>query len=107
MGTGAGDPRWAARATSGSTCRLHYLFCDYDGSTGFFTSADHREKDVDFTHRNFRVRGQIEMPMRRVGAEHRPAAPVDRDRRAGHLQVHRSGRDRGARERFDKEFDFR
>ena len=44
----------------------HVLFFDYDGSTSFFTSADHREKDVDFSHRNYRLRGQIEWPSKRA-----------------------------------------
>ncbi len=39
-----------------------YLFAQYDGSTGWFTTADHREKDLDFDHRNLRIRGQFEFP---------------------------------------------
>lgn len=46
--------------------QVHYLFCEYSGSTAFFTSADHREKDVDFTHENLRVRAQVEFPMRKA-----------------------------------------
>lgn len=46
--------------------QIDYLLFDYDGSTSLFTSADHREKNVDFSHRNLRFRGQIEIPMKRT-----------------------------------------
>lgn len=41
---------------------VQYLMSEYDGSTAWLTTADHREKNLDFDHRNLRVRGQVELP---------------------------------------------
>lgn len=38
----------------------HYMVFQYDGSTGFFTTADHRDKNIDADHRNFKFRTQAE-----------------------------------------------
>ncbi len=43
--------------------QVHYLFSHYDGSTAFFTSADHREKNLDFSHQNIKIRGECEIPV--------------------------------------------
>jgi hypothetical protein len=45
-----------------------YLFFDYSGSSGLFSTTDHREKDLEFSHSNMRVRGQFEFPRRNGGA---------------------------------------
>ncbi|MGD9782211.1 MAG: hypothetical protein AB7V14_08680 [Kiritimatiellia bacterium] len=71
---GLGAPQWGpgvdvrfGRAEGfGFNLQVHYLFFDYDGSTDFITTADHREKNVDFSHRNLRVRGEFEFPLRRA-----------------------------------------
>ena len=42
--------------------QVHYLFATYDGSTAWLTTADHRDKDLDFDHRNLRIHGQFEFP---------------------------------------------
>lgn len=60
------EVRFGGEDSLGFDVQAHYLFCDYDGSTTFFTSSDHREKNLEFTHRNLRVRGQIEIPMERT-----------------------------------------
>lgn len=73
---GLGAPQWGpgvdvrfGRAEGfGFNLQVHYLFFDYDGSTDFITTADHREKNVDFSHRNLRVRGEFEFPLRRAAA---------------------------------------
>lgn len=46
--------------------QFHYLFAEYDGRTAWLTTADHREKNLDFEHQNVRLRGQVEFPLRRV-----------------------------------------
>ena len=71
---GLGTPQWGpgvdvrfGRAEGfGFDLQVHYLFFDYDGGTEFFTTAEHREKNADFSHRNFRVRGEFEFPLRRA-----------------------------------------
>ena len=87
--------------------QAHYLFCQFNGSTAFFTTADHRDKDLEFDHTNFRLRGQVELPLRRgawnVGVT---AQFVDTDG-----TIESSATDPAEiiarRERFDKEFTFR
>lgn len=67
---GVGVPQWGVGVDMrmGRTnevnfsVQAHYLFSNYDGSTAFFTTADHREKNLDFDHRNIRVRGELEIP---------------------------------------------
>ncbi len=86
--------------------RAHYLFFDYSGSTAFFTSADHRDKDLDFEHRQLRLRAQVEWPMRygawTVGIQ---ARFVDA---SGLVSSSATDPDEilARRERFDKEFNF-
>ncbi len=46
--------------------QVHYLFASYDGSTAWLTTADHREKHLDFDHENLRLRGQVEIPLQRL-----------------------------------------
>ena len=46
--------------------QVHYLFANYDGSTGWLTTANHREKNLDFDHENLRLRGQVEIPLKRA-----------------------------------------
>ena len=60
------DVRFGRPEGFGFDLQVHYLFFDYDGSTDFITTAEHREKNVDFSHRNLRVRGEFEFPLRRA-----------------------------------------
>ena len=46
--------------------QVQYLFASYDGSTAWLTTADHREKHLDFDHENLRLRGQVEIPLQRL-----------------------------------------
>lgn len=84
----------------------HYLMMTYDGSTGFFTTAEHRKKDLDLDHRNIRVRGALEFPVGRArmvaGVQ---VEMIDLD---GTLESSASSREEiiARRERFDKEFSF-
>lgn len=86
---------------------VRYLFLSYHGSTAFFTTADHRDKDLDFNHQNLRLRGQVEIPLRRMawtlGVQ---AQFIDSDG-----EISSSARDPDVvlarRERFDKEFNFK
>jgi hypothetical protein len=53
----------------------HYMFSDYDGSTDFLTSSDHRSKNIDFEHSNIRGRVYLEFPLKNsrsitIGAEY-------------------------------------
>ena len=41
----------------------HWAFCNYDGSTKYFVSSQHREKHLDLDHVNYRARGLLEVPM--------------------------------------------
>lgn len=87
--------------------QAHYLFFDYSGGSGLFTTADHREKDLDFEHRNFRLRGQAEIPLRKtiltVGLQ---VQMVETD---GTIESGASDPEEilARRERFDKEFAFK
>ena len=83
-----------------------FLLFDYDGGTSFFTSADHREKNLDFSHRNYRLRGQLEFPLQRtaltVGVQ---VQWIDAE---GTLESQSTDPEEilERRERFDKEFSF-
>lgn len=82
------------------------LFFDYDGGTSFFTSADHREKNLDFTHRNYRLRGQLEWPLQRTTLSLGVLFQwVDAE---GTLESQATDPEEivARRERFDKEFSF-
>ena len=46
--------------------QAHYLFCLYNGSTSCFTTAKHRDKDLDLDHRNLRLRAELAFPQERV-----------------------------------------
>lgn len=84
-----------------------YLFFSYDGSTAFFTTADHRDKDLEFDHRNLRLRGQVEIPMRDMAWS--LGLQVQLAETEGTISS--SARDPeeilARRERFDKEFTFK
>lgn len=86
--------------------QVHYLFLDYSGSTSFFTSADHREKNVDFSHRNLRVRGQVEIPLKRVALN--LGVQVQWIETEGTVSSQATAPDEilEKQERFDKEFTF-
>ncbi len=86
--------------------QAHYLFLDYSGSTSFFTSADHREKNLDFSHRNLRLRGQIEIPLKRVALN--LGVQVQWIETEGTVSSQATDPDEilEKQERFDKEFTF-
>lgn len=87
--------------------QAHYLFMSYNGTTAFFTTADHRDKDLDFTHENIRIQAQVEFPLRRgawnVGVQ---VQMIDTEG-----LISSSATDPevilARRERFDKEFIFK
>lgn len=87
--------------------QVQYLFFSYDGSTAFFTTADHRDKDLEFDHRNLRLRGQVEIPMRDMAWS--LGLQVQLAETEGTISS--SARDPeeilARRERFDKEFTFK
>jgi hypothetical protein len=84
----------------------HVLFFDYDGSTSFFTSADHREKNLDFSHRNYRLRGQIEWPSKRAALSLGVQLQWIEAEGTIESQATDSAEIIERRERFDKEFSF-
>ena len=67
---GLGVPQWGAgvqvRLGAADKTHLdlqaHYLFCLYNGSTSCFTTAKHRDKDLDLDHRNLRLRAELRFP---------------------------------------------
>lgn len=70
---GIGVPQWGGgvqvRLGSAEQVHLdlqaHYLFCLYNGSTSCFTTAKHRNKDLDLDHRNIRLRAELAFPQER------------------------------------------
>ena len=110
-----GAPQWGPGidlhlgSTNGVQVRLRaqYLYASYDGGTGWFTTADHREKNLDFSHKNLRLRGQVEIPLNRVALTIGLQAQfIETDG-----TVSSSATDPAdilaRRERFDKDFSFR
>lgn len=54
----------------------HYAVCQYNGSTKYLTTSDHREKHVDIDHVNARARLLLEFPLKHsrsvtVGVQYR------------------------------------
>ena len=100
------DLRIGAAEGVQASLQAHYLFFNYDGSSLYLTTADHREKNVDVEHRNLRIRGQIEFPMRRgalnVGLQ------VQMIETEGSVTSQETDPEEilAARERFDKDFTF-
>jgi hypothetical protein len=84
----------------------HYLMMTYDGSTGFFTTAEHRKKDLDLDHRNIRLRGTLSFPAGRTRIV--AGVQVELVDLEGTLESSASSREEiiARRERFDKEFNF-
>ena len=86
--------------------QAHYLFCLYDGSTSFFTTAKHRNKDLDLDHRNVQLRAELAFPGERttwtVGVQ---AQFIQTD---GTLESSETdpAKIKAAPERFDKVFSF-
>ena len=86
--------------------QAHYLFATYDGSTAWLTTADHRDKDLEFDHRNLRFRGQVEIPLKRIALSLGVQAQfIETD---GLVSSSATDPDEilALRERFDKEFSF-
>jgi len=87
--------------------RARYLFFTYNGSTSFLTTADHRDKDLDFDHSNVSLRAQVEFPMKRIAWNIGIQAQfIDSE---GTIESKSTDPDEilANRERFDKEFSFR
>ena len=85
----------------------HYLMMTYNGSTGFFTTAEHRKKDLDLDHRNIRLRGALQFPLgdvRMIAGVQLELIDLD-----GTLESSAKSREEiiARRERFDKEFAFK
>jgi hypothetical protein len=67
---GIGVPQWGGgvEVRLGAADRIHldlqahYLFCLYNGGTSVFTTAKHRNKDLDLDHRNLRLRAELRFP---------------------------------------------
>lgn len=86
----------------------HYVITQYDGTTSFFTTADHREKDLDLDHSNMRIRIFVDFPRGPgkkwfIGIQHQvveTAAEITVQDRSVEELIAR-------RERFDKHFEFR
>ena len=86
--------------------QISYLLFDYDGSTALFTSTDHREKNVDFSHRNLRIRGQIEIPMKRAALNLGVQVQIIETEGTVSSQATDPEEILAKQERFDKEFTF-
>jgi len=85
---------------------VQYLFASYDGSTAWLTTANHREKDLDFDHENLRLRGQVEIPLQRLALTFGVQAQwIQTD---GTISSSATDPDviLERQERFDKEFSF-
>ncbi len=87
--------------------QVHYLFATYDGSTAWLTTADHREKNLDFDHENLRIRGQVEIPMKRMSLNF--GVQVQMIETDGMVTSTATDPDEilALQERFDKEFSFK
>lgn len=87
--------------------QVHYLFATYDGSTAWLTTADHREKNLDFDHQNLRLRGQVEIPLKRVALNF--GVQVQLIETDGLVSSTATDPDEilALQERFDKEFSFK
>ena len=87
--------------------RAQYMFFEYKGSTTFFSTADHRDKDLKFSHTNVRLGAQLEIPMRRVAL----TLGVKAQFMDSEGSIKSSSTDPevilARRERFDKDFTFR
>lgn len=85
---------------------VSYLFLHYRGSTSLFTTSSHREKDLDFKHRNVRVRGQVEIPWREMAWVVGVQAQVVDSKGVIESSARTDEEVLARRERFDKEFKF-
>ena len=111
---GIGVPQWGggvevrlgAADKTHLDLQAHYLFCIYDGSTSCFTTAKHRDKDLDLDHRNLRLRAEVRFPSEKrtwsVGVQ---AQFIETD---GTLESSETDPKKiaAAPERFDKVFAF-
>ena len=110
-----GTPQWGPGVDirlgkpEGVQCDLqvHYLFANFNGSTAWLTTSDAMEKNLELNHQNLRVRGQIEIPMKRaalnvgvqvqmIDTDGSVTAVADTPEEVLQLQ-----------ERFDKDFNFK
>lgn len=87
--------------------QAHYLFVNFNGSTAWITTAGEMEKNLELDHQNLRVRGQLEIPLKRttltlgvqiqmIKTEGSATAVADTPEEVLRLQ-----------ERFDKDFSFK
>lgn len=84
-----------------------YAFLDFEGSTRYFTTSDHREKDLDLEHDNMRVRCVGEIPLKSghallLGAQYQvvDSEAMITSQEASEEEII------ARRERFDKHADF-
>jgi len=59
---GGGEIRIGGPESLNLVLQGHYLVCQYDGSTEWVTTSDHREKNLDLDHVNLRARLFLEIP---------------------------------------------
>jgi hypothetical protein len=70
MGTGIPEYGGGAEMRFGSDGKVnlvfqgHYMICQYDGSTSFLVSSNHRAKNIDLDHTNVRGRLYLEIPLK-------------------------------------------
>lgn len=79
----------------------------YDGSTDFLTSSDHREKNAEIDHQSVRLRAYAEFPLRE-GRSWLIGAQYHRIESEGLITSTATDPEEilTKRERFDKEFEF-
>lgn len=59
-----GEIRFGSRERLNLVIDGHYAVCEYDGSSKYFTTNDHREKNLDLEHENLRLRCRLEIPLK-------------------------------------------
>lgn len=105
---GGGEIRIGGPDTVNFVLQGHYLMFQYDGSSEFMTSSDHREKNLDLDHVNIRARLMLEIP---VGEESNFMLGVQYQsiETEGVIESTATTDEevRATRERFDKEAEFR
>ncbi len=85
----------------------YYAVLQYDGSTAFLTSSDHREKNADVDHRNARLSVHAEFPLSE-GRSWLIGVQYQRIESEGMITSTATDPEEilAKRERFDKEFEF-
>ena len=61
---GGGELRLGTAGSVNLVLQGHYSICQYDGSTKYLTTSDHREKNAEIDHVNARARLLLEFPLK-------------------------------------------